>query len=71
MTESGYHARIIYTMQNYVNCLQRAKQVFSQCSNKETQPITATFTHKDGVSKSETFPPQGNKGNEYNVKIIY
>jgi len=65
MTESGYHARIIYTMQNYVNCLQRAKQVFSQCSNKETQPITATFTHKDGVSKSETFPPQGYKGNCY------
>jgi len=59
-----------YTMQKKFFCHKRAKDVFSQCSNKETQPITATFTSKDGDSTSETFPKQvieepKDKGNCY------
>ena len=47
------------TVQVEENCLGRAKEMFGWCGNSVTEPITATFTTKDGISKS-SFPPEGN-----------
>ena len=41
------------------NCHGRAEETYKWCKNTEGQYITASFTLKDGVSSSSTFPPPG------------
>ena len=56
--DTSYKRGYRNTAQVEANCLGRAGEMFGWCGNSD-KPITATFTSKDGISKS-TFPPEGN-----------
>ena len=47
------------TTRNEINCHGRAEEMFKWCNNEKDQKITASFTLKDGISSSETFPTEG------------
>ena len=55
------------------NCHKRAEEVFKQCGNTDSQAVTASFTLKDGVSTSSSFPPAGNNivNTRGDIIIIY
>jgi len=60
-TTSDEHKKgMIDTTRNEQNCHGRAKETFKWCKNEKDQSITASFTLKDGVSSSRSFPPPGN-----------
>merc|ERR1712179_67566 len=46
------------TTNNETNCHGRAEETFKWCKNEKDQKITASFTLKDEISSSETFPSE-------------
>ena len=55
----GHKKGMMNTAMVEKNCHGRAEEVFKWCRNGNDQKITASFTLKDGVSSSESFPNSG------------
>merc|ERR1711970_1307935 len=58
--KSGYKD----TTRSEWSCHKRAGELFKSCGNGDRQPITATYTLKNGVTTSYTFPPPERCGTE-------